>query len=189
MENKFKCLHCGRDKFTQKGPHICNGTYRKRGLKWTTVQKDLPLDITTLVEKVIPITGRGNVHMVTGLRKDFRPGMLVRYQGKKYEISGVETAGIDREVPEILGILLKKISPIPDKYPNNLEECMIILSKGHYKSSGFPFVFLDYNYTYGTWSVSFRNPVNFDNPGIAEPTPLKAVHKMFDFLKTREYDN
>ncbi len=30
----YKCLLCGRDKFTSKSPHKCRGGFRKRGLKW-----------------------------------------------------------------------------------------------------------------------------------------------------------
>jgi hypothetical protein len=31
---KYTCLLCGRNKFTLKSAHICNGQYRKRKIKW-----------------------------------------------------------------------------------------------------------------------------------------------------------
>ena len=37
---KYKCLLCGRDKFTQKTPHKCIGGFRKRGLKWEEIIVD-----------------------------------------------------------------------------------------------------------------------------------------------------
>lgn len=30
----YTCLLCGRNKFTHKSSHICNGQYRKRKIKW-----------------------------------------------------------------------------------------------------------------------------------------------------------
>jgi hypothetical protein len=76
-----------------------------------------------------------------------------------------------------------KQSIIPEVYPDNLEECLKIFEGIKYKSYGFPIVWLHYDYSFKHWSVFFRNPANFDNPDIQEDTPLKAVHKMFDFLK------
>ena len=34
---RYKCLLCGRDKFTQKQAHICENGYRKRGIKWEEI--------------------------------------------------------------------------------------------------------------------------------------------------------
>lgn len=35
MESKrYRCLLCGRDKFTRKTPHHCNTGYRKHNIKW-----------------------------------------------------------------------------------------------------------------------------------------------------------
>lgn len=34
---RFRCNRCGRDKFTQKTPHICGTQFRKRGLTWTPI--------------------------------------------------------------------------------------------------------------------------------------------------------
>lgn len=31
---RWKCLLCGRDKFTHKSPHKCVGGYRKRKIVW-----------------------------------------------------------------------------------------------------------------------------------------------------------
>ena len=33
----YKCLLCGRDKFTHKSPHKCIGGFRKRKLKWAVL--------------------------------------------------------------------------------------------------------------------------------------------------------
>lgn len=45
MENNtiktYKCLLCGRDKFTKKTPHQCVGGYRKRKLKWEEIYDTL----------------------------------------------------------------------------------------------------------------------------------------------------
>jgi len=37
--NKWKCLLCGRHKFTHKSPHNCVGGFRKRKIIWQQVQK------------------------------------------------------------------------------------------------------------------------------------------------------
>ncbi len=36
---RYRCLRCGRHKFTQPIPHKC-GEYRIRGLKWEKVRND-----------------------------------------------------------------------------------------------------------------------------------------------------
>ena len=51
-----------------------------------------------------------------------------------------------------------------------------------YKSRGVGMVFLNYNYQNKYWSVSFRNPVNFNDPNIQEKTPLSAVNSMIKYL-------
>lgn len=81
---------------------------------------------------------------------------------------------------EIIGFKSK----IPEIYPLDLTECMLVFEKIKYQSYGFGMVFLDFNYTLGYWSVAFRNPSNFTNPNIQTETPIEAVHEMFDFLKT-----
>lgn len=73
---------------------------------------------------------------------------------------------------------------LPEVYPDDLNECLKIFERIRYESSGFPMVFLYYNYSFRYWSVVFRNPINFNNPEIKEKTPIEAVYKMLDFLKT-----
>jgi len=36
-DTRYKCLLCGRNKFTHKTSHYCRGGYRKRGLKWEKI--------------------------------------------------------------------------------------------------------------------------------------------------------
>ena len=38
---RFKCLLCGRDKFTHKSPHYCIGGYRKHKIKWQPIFKEV----------------------------------------------------------------------------------------------------------------------------------------------------
>ena len=33
----YRCLLCGRDKFTRKSHHNCTGGFRKRGLRWEPI--------------------------------------------------------------------------------------------------------------------------------------------------------
>jgi len=35
--NRYKCLLCGRDKFTRKQSHKCGNIYRKRNIEWQPV--------------------------------------------------------------------------------------------------------------------------------------------------------
>ncbi len=34
---RYKCLLCGRDKFTRKTPHNCVGGYRKHKIEWQPI--------------------------------------------------------------------------------------------------------------------------------------------------------
>jgi len=34
---RYRCLLCGRDKFTRKIPHNCNGGFRKRNIQWEPI--------------------------------------------------------------------------------------------------------------------------------------------------------
>ena len=34
---RYRCLLCGRDKFTRKSPHNCNHGFRKRNIKWQPI--------------------------------------------------------------------------------------------------------------------------------------------------------
>lgn len=68
--------------------------------------------------------------------------------------------------------------------PHTLAGCLKVLEEIKYEAFGFAHVFLDYRYNDKKWSVTFRNPVNFDNPKIRETNPLDACHKMIDFLNS-----
>lgn len=35
---RYKCLLCGRDKFTRKSPHNCNSGFRKHKIQWEIIQ-------------------------------------------------------------------------------------------------------------------------------------------------------
>ena len=37
---RWRCLLCGRDKFTRKSPHNCNTGFRKRHIRWEKVSTD-----------------------------------------------------------------------------------------------------------------------------------------------------
>ena len=37
---KYKCLLCGRDKFTKKQPHKCNTGFRKHGIIWVEIVEE-----------------------------------------------------------------------------------------------------------------------------------------------------
>ena len=34
---RYRCLLCGRDKFTRKTPHHCLGGFRRRNIKWEEI--------------------------------------------------------------------------------------------------------------------------------------------------------
>ena len=34
---RYRCLLCGRDKFTRKSPHNCTGGFRRRNIKWLPI--------------------------------------------------------------------------------------------------------------------------------------------------------
>lgn len=38
---RFKCLICGRDKFTKKSPHKCRGVFRKHNIEWQELKVKL----------------------------------------------------------------------------------------------------------------------------------------------------
>jgi len=68
----------------------------------------------------------------------------------------------------------------------NLSDCLKLVEQINYNSFGFPVVFLSFDYTLTQkWSVSFRNPVNFENPDTDDIDPVKSCHKMFEFLRQR----
>lgn len=47
-ENKvtrYKCLLCGRNKFTRKSPHHCVGGFRKRNIKWEIIETNDSMEL------------------------------------------------------------------------------------------------------------------------------------------------
>ena len=52
---RYKCLLCGRNKFTRKSPHKCVGGFRKRGFIWFKFQEESPEE-KKLVEDIIKTT-------------------------------------------------------------------------------------------------------------------------------------
>lgn len=71
----------------------------------------------------------------------------------------------------------------PESYPTDLNECLKFFETITYKSYGFRIVWLYYNYSFGYWSMGFRNPAHFNNPDIKAESPIEACHQMLDFLK------
>ena len=57
MENltRYKCLLCGRNKFTKRSPHVCIGGFRKRGLIWFQFEADSP-ETTKLIKDIVITT-------------------------------------------------------------------------------------------------------------------------------------
>lgn len=37
---RWKCICCGRDKFQKPGPHVCNGQFRKKHLRWLRLKPE-----------------------------------------------------------------------------------------------------------------------------------------------------
>jgi hypothetical protein len=57
------------------------------------------------------------------------------------------------------------------------------ISSYSYKSFGFGVFGIDYVCFMGYWGASWRNPAEFSNPDIQEPTPHKACVKALEFVK------
>lgn len=57
----WKCLLCGRDKFTKKSPHNCNSGYRKRNIKWEEVKQENEPKLT-LAQQIYKICAKTIVH-------------------------------------------------------------------------------------------------------------------------------
>jgi len=51
LKRRFKCLLCGRDKFTQKSAHYCKGVYRKHHIRWEEITPEWDLFAIDLCEK------------------------------------------------------------------------------------------------------------------------------------------
>jgi hypothetical protein len=63
------------------------------------------------------------------------------------------------------------------------DEMLIEIVKYDYKCAGFPYVFMDYSQTMKTWSITWRNPMNFTNESNKEAnTPNEACKKALDFI-------
>lgn len=70
------------------------------------------------------------------------------------------------------------------EHKNTLENDLKYLESIEYECHGFPVFFLDYDYSITKkWSAAFRNPINFENPGIKADTPSEACQMMLDFLR------
>lgn len=64
------------------------------------------------------------------------------------------------------------------------DEMLIEIVKYKYESYGFPFVFLDYNQSFKDWSITWRNPVKFNNDDkLKGKTPNEACKNALDFIK------
>ena len=63
------------------------------------------------------------------------------------------------------------------------DEMLIELVKYEYECAGFPYVFMDYSMTRKTWSITWRNPMEFENKDCREaPTPNEACKRALDFI-------
>ena len=64
------------------------------------------------------------------------------------------------------------------------DEMLIEIVNYKYQSYGFPYVFLDYSQTFKTWSISWRNPIQFTNTDDRHgETPNDACKKAIDFIR------
>lgn len=50
MSARYRCLLCGRDKFTRKSPHNCISGFRKRGIKWETIESPVEKESKEVIE-------------------------------------------------------------------------------------------------------------------------------------------
>lgn len=63
------------------------------------------------------------------------------------------------------------------------DEMLIEIVKYKYKSSGFPYVFLDYSQHFNAWSITWRNPNDFSNTDkMLSKTPNAACKKAIEFI-------
>lgn len=64
------------------------------------------------------------------------------------------------------------------------DEMLIEIVNYKYKSSGFPYVFMDYSQFYKSWSITWRNPCDFSNQEQTKAkTPNEACKKALEFIK------
>lgn len=67
---------------------------------------------------------------------------------------------------------------------DNTDKMLIEIVSYKYESAGFPYVFLDYSQTFGTWGITWRNPRKFSNGEQTEGrTPNEACKKALEFIK------
>jgi hypothetical protein len=65
------------------------------------------------------------------------------------------------------------------------DEMLIEIVKYNYKTAGFPYVFMDYSQFRKTWSITWRNPVDFVNQDTREgKNPNEACKKALEFIKS-----
>ena len=64
-----------------------------------------------------------------------------------------------------------------------LTEMLKFLSAYKYECYGFPMFFLTFNQSDKTWSATFRDPRDFDNPETASATPEEACKKLILFIQ------
>jgi hypothetical protein len=68
------------------------------------------------------------------------------------------------------------------------DEMLIEIVKYKYKACGFPYVFMDYSQTTKTWSITWRNPIDFVNDKQTDaPTPNEACKRALEFIKNNPY--
>ena len=65
------------------------------------------------------------------------------------------------------------------------DEMLTEIVRYKYKSNGFPFVFMDYSQTLNTWSITWRNPIEFVNDKQTDAsTPNEACKKALEFINS-----
>ena len=65
------------------------------------------------------------------------------------------------------------------------DEMLSEIVRYKYKSIGFPFVFMDYSQTWNTWSITWRNPIDFINTDSRKAsTPNEACKKALEFINS-----
>jgi hypothetical protein len=64
------------------------------------------------------------------------------------------------------------------------DEMLVEIVQYNYECHGFPYVFMDYSQTFKTWSITWRNPVKFENEDCRNArTPNEACKKALEFIK------
>ena len=64
------------------------------------------------------------------------------------------------------------------------DEMLIEIAEYKYDASGFPHVFMDYSQHYKRWSITWRNPIDFNNSDKTKgQTPNEACKNALKFIK------